>query len=375
MACKCPPCERVKESYREVSSDPNVIVFHISRSVLIGKKSNEKFNLLKKLAKRATALRNDSGGVLLVHVEGQMTWDRDLEIFDEAIGKRFGELIEDGSLFTDCFSRLWLSDIEAFETETDFLLYTIAKSKCVSTLNFNTKIRNDFENEKPSFLNIVSILLRSDADKYTRGHCIQRKDLTPVKHKVTNSIPLFENRAIELKSFMQHQLTKKNVSVTEITNYIWNDLKLKDNISSMSKLPEGGSFYIGVTESHHTADKYKTKIRKATGFNPLVDIDQLTGSLQEKTHTDIVVLSARDKTFQEPPPDLIDVLVHRVDEKEPLYVLQVVISHFDGIVFHDKEGPEAYTITDGQISIMPRDQWLSRLMNCELWKACERFNI
>ncbi|XP_046549062.1 uncharacterized protein LOC124259021 isoform X2 [Haliotis rubra] len=369
MDSACPCCRRVKCSFGEVSSDPVVIVFHTSRSVLIGRKSKEKVNLLKKLAERATALRNVSGGILLVHVEGQEAWDRDLEIFDEAIGKRFGELIEDGSLFTDCFSRLWLSDIQNFERETDFLVYTIAETKCVSTLNFNTKIRNDFENERPSFLNIVRMLLRGNADKYPYLRGLQRQHMT----RVPNSIPLFENRAIELKAFTQHQLTKKPVSVDEITDYIWNDLKLKDNVSSMSKLPEGGSFYIGVTESSHKTDQYKTKIRTATGFNPLVDIDQLTCSLYEKTRSDMVVLSAGDKAFHEPPPDLIDVLVHCVDDQGPLYVLQVVINSFDGIVFHDKQGPEAYTITDGQISIMARDEWLNRLMNCELWKACERF--
>ncbi|XP_067657762.1 uncharacterized protein [Haliotis asinina] len=369
MDRECPCCRRVKCSFAEASSEPYVIVLHTSRSVLIGRKSKEKVNLLKKVAKRATALRNASGGILLVHVEGQEAWDRDLEIFDEAIGKRLGELIEDGSLFTDCFSRSWLSDIHKFERETDFLVYTIAKTKCVSTLNFNTKIRNDFENERPSFLNIVNILLRGNTDKYSHLRTLQRQHVT----RVPDSIPLFENRAIELKSFTQHQRTKKPVSVDDITDYMWNDLKLKDNISSMSKLPEGGSVYVGVAESSHKTDQYKTKIRKATGFNPLVDIDQLTNSLYEKTRSEIVVLSAGDKAFHEPPRDLVDVLVHCVDEQGPLYVLQVVINSFDGIVFHDKQGPEAYTITDGQISTMSRDEWLNRLMNCELWKACERF--
>ncbi|XP_067685186.1 uncharacterized protein [Haliotis asinina] len=349
---KCKSCQQTEEEYKQKNLNESVLLEHVSRATVTSKKTPQKERTLRQLAKAANALLNSDGGVLLIHVCGQQQWDRDLELLDEAIGKRFSTMLPSGCQYSDYFSRKWLSNVSCFERFQDFLLFRITKIHGVSTLDTKTKMRNDFENVNAPCSVIATILRRG-------GDNEDQVAANMVRHTSLVDIPLHEDRESELKSLPQQAHGEK--AVEDVTDWIWHDLKLKDNITSMSKLQKGGRFYIGISEEPFNKRDYKTKTRYMNAFNFCVDINELIQRLYNKLKTDMIVLTGKG-SFQEAPSDLIDVyaiLEHCTDK----YVLCVNINHFNGIVFHDKDGPEVYTFQNGTACCMSKEEWLHRLLS------------
>ncbi|XP_046583739.1 uncharacterized protein LOC124290936 [Haliotis rubra] len=360
----CSRCTQVRKIFIEKENREPVnklLPVHTEYKILRTKgeeaKKTGKKRFADQVAKAASALRNSGGGVLLVHVQGTSEEDRCLEYFDEAVRNELTGLLENGELYTDVYERKCLCQIETFEDITDFVQITVGKVESVCTVDFNTKATNDSENLSINSSNIQVLLRKTETQAGS----------VPTAKLPDNVQDLHENRHIQLKRF---QATKEVTSIKgdakQLTDYIWNYLKLKDNITSMSKVVGGGSYFLGVSESNLTTKEgYTTKKPEYTGFKLDISQESLREHIYKKLETDICVLD-RDGHFTEGPRDLVDIRFHTI-RNAGLVVLEVAIRYCQGVVFYDKEGPRTYYVTDSgatkteNVCRMNRSEWLRRL--------------
>ncbi|XP_071107593.1 uncharacterized protein [Haliotis cracherodii] len=383
---KSADCEAVGQKYSLGSSDENIFIVHTRRSVVKRKasKCEGKSEVLDQIKQRGAALRNSRGGSILVHLDGQDESDRCLEYFDEFISKGLTALIEDGTLFVNVFKREWLSDSEDYKDRTDFvLLRVVRKTESISTVDFNTKVRNDIENENPSTVNIVALLKEKDSKK-----CFDAN----LRNLPADIKTFHESRHVEHKAFMPN--LKKNLQLTSdvdsLFDYIWSDLKLKDNITSFSKVLGGGSVFIGIAE---TIDQVKkSKVLSAVGFDIVdsgeyrikaiskdiyelgINKELFLAKLTNKINRNTSILYASGRFATEIPSGLIKLKFHELSSANR-YILQVAVGYIEGIVFCDKKGPRTYFVHGSSNEEMVCERmtvldWIERLKrHCILCKT------
>ncbi|XP_048251616.1 uncharacterized protein LOC124117601 [Haliotis rufescens] len=356
----CQRCTSLEREYRQYSSAPHSFIVHADRSIITGPGRNKevkkgKKKILQDIVKKVSALRNTLGGHLLVHLHGQKEGDKYLEYFHEFVDKTLQDLIECGSSYVDTYHTTWLNEIPCFETFKDVLLINVALTCGISTANVNTKICNDFENTSPTTFNLVYLLAHSQYEA-SRG-------VPALKGIDQDKLQLYqESQNVELKLFCP----KNDISHVQ---YIWEDLKLKDNITSMSKVPGGGSYYVGVEERVVTESGYKTKVPHFVGFqvdNP----EELKEGLHIMVNKELCVLSFTGE-FGDPPSDLVQIGIHRLPGVGNKCVLEVAVRFFGGIVFCDKQGPIIYEIQNHGICRMERTEWLRRILQLPSWKVIQ----
>ncbi|XP_067652902.1 uncharacterized protein [Haliotis asinina] len=352
----CKVCPNVESAYVCRNSEPNVFIVHAERKVITGRVKDKevkkrKKKILQDIEKKVSALRNTHGGHLLVHLDGHKKGDRFLEYFHEFVDKTLQYLIECGKPYTDSYVCTWLCDLDGFEHFVDVLLITVENTCCISTVNFNTKICSDFEKTNASTWNIVSILAhspdRANVDASLRG-------VEPIPHECRNT---------ELK-YLPDQGNKSDF---DLVDYIWDDLKLKDNLTSLSKVHGGGSYYVGLAENAGTTDGYKNKVITKEGFQ-ITNPDTFKKAITERINADVCVLDYRG-TFSQLPPSLIKVETYRVSASPKKYILEVAIGFFGGLVFSDREGPRTYEISEGRIYRMAKEEWQRRITQLPSWKG------
>lgn len=256
------------------------------------------------------------------------------------------------------FFRNWLSDKPGFELYKDILFVNVMKTNCFTTTYFNTRIRTDFENQQPSALSITAILSKTFYEPYS----------APKIRGIGSLWHLYEDRHIELKAYKAkpEELLSHQQDETTLTRYIWENLKLKDYITSLSKVKGGGSYFVGIREKEKSFKKYVSKEPCIDGCEIYVDFqNKFSKHLYEVVHCDLVVPSING-AFIDAPSDVYDFAFHEVNNTNPQkYVLEVAIRYVDGIVFYD-QGPKAYMINcDGVIDSMDRCEWLQKMkQNC-----------
>ncbi|XP_046583699.1 uncharacterized protein LOC124290902 [Haliotis rubra] len=367
----CSRCTEVRNRYTDKENREPVnklLPIHIEYKILTegGKrrqgeepKRTRKRRFADQVAKAASALRNSGGGVLLVHVQGTSQADRCLEYFDKAVRNKLTGLLENGELYTDVYERKCLCQIGTFEDITDFVQITVGKVESVCTVDFNTKANNDSENLSINSSNIQVLLRKTETQAGS----------VPTAKLPDNVQDLHENRHIQLKTFQTtREVTSIEGDAKQLTDYIWSQLKLKDNITSMSKVVGGGSYFLGVSESKLTTKEgYTTKKPEYTGCKLDISQESLREHIYKKLETDICVLDL-DGQFTEGPRDLIDIRFHTVPRLDVgLVVLEVAVRYCQGVVFYDKEGPRTYYVTDSgatktaNVCRMNRSEWLQRL--------------
>ncbi|XP_046579242.1 uncharacterized protein LOC124286844 [Haliotis rubra] len=116
------------KTYRDISTQSNVLCMAIHVNYIHGlaqenreqtKRKKEKRAIkARELLKNATALRNSNSGHLLIHFVGREKEDTFTGAFDEFADDKLQTLIQDGSLFTDVYSKRLLSD---YATDLDKL--------------------------------------------------------------------------------------------------------------------------------------------------------------------------------------------------------------------------------------------------------------
>ncbi|XP_067658333.1 uncharacterized protein [Haliotis asinina] len=356
LADGCVVCKTLGHKYEEeYKKGPRhaKIQLHAEYNIIRGKKSKEKSSVLEKVAKAASALRNSGGGVLLVHLEGTSPEDRCLEFFDEFVGRTFTNLLEGGELYTDSYERYFLSDQPEFKDACDFVVVKVNKTAGLATVDFNTKANNDCEN-----LDINSLILSEVLGKEET----KEKNQASLRNLPQNVNTFHEDRHIQLKAFKDNteEIKRKQADVAKLTDHIWHNLKLKDNITSMSKLIQGGSYYLGVNEKKVVTQRgYQTKVAEVVGFKLHVSQASLIENIYKKVETDLCVLT-RKGGFTNAPRDLINIAFHPVPQSE-LYVLEIAIRYCDGVVFYDRQGPRSYILDE-------KDHIVRRMRSCDWLK-------
>ncbi|XP_071085392.1 uncharacterized protein [Haliotis cracherodii] len=115
-----PRGQEALETFRNISTQSNVLCMAIHVNYIHGlaqenreqnKRKKEKRAIkTKELLKNATALRNSNSGHLLIHFVGREKEDTFTGAFDEFADDKLQTLIQDGSLFTDVYTKRFLSD-------------------------------------------------------------------------------------------------------------------------------------------------------------------------------------------------------------------------------------------------------------------------
>lgn len=310
-----------------------------------------KTQFLRNVVNLVSALRNSGGGTLVVHLAGVSQDDRYLNHLDEAIGQVLTRLLENGELYTDNYERKWLCQTETFEDVKDFVLIEVKKTENVCTADFNTKMTNDVENLPISLLNMKSLLRKTERATHSRH--VQRK-------LPDNAQDLQMNRHKKLKSFRTKMLNFQG-DVEMMAEYIWYNMRLRDSITAMSKVVDGGSYYLGIGKSKMvTKEGYATCIPIYEGFKLHVPEELLAKHIYKKLESHICVLDG-DGIFTDGPEDLIRITFHKLPGQDAeSVVLEVAIRYYHGVVFYDKQGPTAYVIDDSYFCRMDRYEWLQR---------------
>ncbi|XP_071100462.1 uncharacterized protein [Haliotis cracherodii] len=363
----CEKCQSVERRYGDISCALNLFVIHTERPhICAGKRSGhlrEKKKVIDRIGKVVSALRNSGGGHLLVHINGQESEDRCLEQFDEAITRSLSDLIEDGQLYVNIYRRQWLSELPLsdFQNDTDFIWLNVESAHGVATVDFNTKIRDDIANENPSYVTVACLLSTTKARRSQSAKCRETDTVgsSTTEHFASlfnNPQQYHENRNIEYKALKSQILKKIGKSDSSFADYIWTDLKLKYNVTSMSKVDNGGSFYVGIAEEQKKyIAEYGTKVPIIEGFQLTVDPQAVTKLILQKLKDTVTVL--KDETFHDAPDGLIEIIFHKIPSG---YVLEVAVRYCEGIVFNDKEGPRAYEVKGNEIRRIDKEEWLRR---------------
>ncbi|XP_067659811.1 uncharacterized protein, partial [Haliotis asinina] len=352
----CSKCETVGNSFQSENHGVNFIIIHTTRSIICaGKKSGplleKKKKTLDRLGKIVSAWRNSGGGHILIHVKGQLPEDKCLEPFDEFITRTLSDLLDDEELYVDTYKRRWLSGIDGFQGNADFILVSVKETSGVATADFNTKVRNDIENVPLTSASLFTCMVsrQTNTKKQLKGLCENVQDL-------------HESRNIEVKSLhadkLKNQIAKQiSESPSVFADFIWHHLKLKENVTSLSKVEGGGSYFVGISEDTLEIERYRTKLINIDGFCLKFEESEIIQAIKAKLQSDTTALS--NGTFHSVPEDLIEVRLHGIPGTERR-VLEVAVGCFDGIIFSDKDGPRAYEVKNNAIHRMNKEAWLER---------------
>ncbi|XP_046556728.1 uncharacterized protein LOC124265948 isoform X6 [Haliotis rubra] len=355
----CCDCEEVATAFSSNYKGTYVFLIHLDVNLFSSKlKHNEtKKRKLKEIEKKVSALRNTSGGEILVHLQGQDQEDRYLGHFDNFTDACLKNLIPDGQLFTDVYRRQWLWDVFPRFESTPALLLTVNKARSVCTVHFYTKVASDCMIENVSTVGFVSLLSRKEITTATE----------PTLRGIHNfEKRLHENRHIELKSvFTKKDRTFHNIS--SFVDYIWTDLRFRENLCSMSKLEGGGSFFVGINERIGRGT-YDSREINPNGFPCNWNVDELKTSLDDKLECD-ASYQQPDGALTSVPTSLIEVTLYNSPlqiQTSPhnFKILEIAVGYAEGIVFYNKKGPETYTIDEkGNIYRMEHCEWLERIQS------------
>ncbi|XP_071095457.1 uncharacterized protein [Haliotis cracherodii] len=355
----CTRCNNVVTKYRAQSTDNELLSIHTERAIYL-KKSQERNKTRDELLKRLSALRNSGGGVLLIHVNGTRAGDRCLKYFDEFVGSIVTRLLEPGEVYANTYKRQWLQDILEYCADSAVFIHirvaavtAVTDVKGVATVDFNTKLGKDYENVIPTTQQLLTV----------RSH--RRTSTGPAITGLTDDSKLHEDVHIQLKRFLPKPQSSDEIQqdATTFVEYLWNQLKLKDSITSMSKIPDGGSYYLGIGERVNTSEDgtYTTVIPDVRGFELKLDQGELEETLKSKLR-DCVLLGRSENTFTDVPSDLIAIAFHPIPSDHQRCVLRVAVKCVEGVVFCDRCGPRTYMMENGQICRMEKGMWLERIM-------------
>ncbi|XP_070177173.1 uncharacterized protein [Littorina saxatilis] len=299
-----------------------------------------------------------------------------------------------------------------------------------STLDFKSKIPHNKGIESPSYVHMKVFLSELCAvESVPEGMCAGSTELTFEQDKLvclkdtTSSWqkPLQESMTVQTKAVFDPRFyacqTEKEVN--SLVNYCWS--KLKEYITSFTKIEEGGSVYFGVFEHKQkrpiwtTAEpmcmQFLTITPAGLGEGLKVWQDNSKGknktyyvSKEAKTNEEqsgelrakAIPLSKNCRehfkrriaeqveremlwTGREKPRDPVQVYFHKVEQsgESDGRVIEIRVNYYHGLCFSDKNGPEAYIPKDknankinatSQLQLVPVEDWIQSFKS-ENWKS------
>ncbi|XP_067687094.1 uncharacterized protein [Haliotis asinina] len=273
------------------------------------------------------ALRNSMGGILLIYFTHMDDSDKSLGLIDELVDDRLNELIEDGALFHDSYSRDWMKG------EPNCLSITCNSSSTISTTNYNTHINLNKGFARSTVLNMRGIL---------------RKNRPGGEYEKKSLHGLQEASNVQLKSFKG----ARKVARTDLACHIMNELRLREYISSFA-------------EQNRTTGTYRSKDVSIEGFK-----------LKEQHH-EALKLAIRDQVAmkllfltrdwaiadRDVIKEFLKIEFNKVDGHRDTYVLEIYVPYFSGVVFFDRDGPESYNIDENnRIQRVHPREWCQKVL-------------
>ncbi|XP_070201092.1 uncharacterized protein [Littorina saxatilis] len=267
---------------------------------------------------------NAKEGSVLIHSDG----DRNIDLFDQKVDGRLVTLIPDNALYQDVYERSFLDD--------NHLYYRVkprSGQRPLSILDFNTKFAvskglvdptqgqmRDFmkhvieeEEKSPSFFEAY------------RGTAVLEKDQPAMLNSVeSGSKPFRENICTQAKAYDQ----------TDLKEFCWK--KSKPYISAFSKIPGGGSVYIGIAEDKTGNIATGKLIVKGVNANEF-DEQEMQEELLRRVGMEMMHIGRRE------PDNVIETEALPVLSDKSSVVIQIKVNYYHGIYFTSLDGPKLFT--------------------------------
>lgn len=302
--------------------------------------------ITSEFCKKVSALRNSGGGALFVHIGDIAPTDRSLHYFHELFDKPLNDLVDEGSLFIDTFTFLWLSDLsQGGEAQShEFLVIVVRGSSQLSTPDFKTKVTTDHEITQPSPLTLYH-LLKENRFKQDGTACLQGIDALSG-----------EGRSVQFKYVKSEFKRIDTENINSFVTYMWEGLRLREYITSLSKNPNGGSYFVGTEETDKTYPLYVSKDIQKTGIHILPVCKPL---IQKELDDKITTITLCPQSNDTP---IIKCALHTLEEKPSAYIIEVAVRPVRGCAFYDIHGPEAYELTNTGVNRIPFPKWHAKFM-------------
>ncbi|XP_067655408.1 uncharacterized protein [Haliotis asinina] len=296
--------------------------------------------------KQVSALRNSGGGALFVHIGGLDYADRNLHYFHELFDKPLNDLVDEGDLFIDTFTFLWLKDLETVENKShEFLIIVVRASSRLSTPDYKTKVSTDHEITQPSGRTLCELLLK------TRD--IAKEDTV---HEI-DALPA-EGRSVQFK-YVKSEFEKIHASnIDDFVTYMWVSLRLREYITALSKNLNGGSYFVGIEETDNKFSNYVSKTFQRKGIQILPECKPLIQRELDAKITNCI------KVYPDKGTPLIKCNFHNLQD-ENVYVIEVAVRPISGCVFYDRDGPEAYELKNKSVERISFPVWLTKCTNVQ----------
>ena len=212
------------------------------------------------------ALLNEGHGVLCIHVKDPFKIGK----FDEAVDEKMLKLIPDNTFFHENFER-------HYHDENHVMFRVIPRKRPMSTHSFNTKVLTDTGFTEPThgqirhFLSLTKTArgqkrkagdqeerpVSSERLTFTNGQAVFIEKTTEKGKKKT--IPFQESMRAQAKGIKKEICSKRGQPlITHLISYCLDDLCAHNYMSAFSKLPTGGSLYIGMYEEKNEEEKWET---------------------------------------------------------------------------------------------------------------------
>ncbi|XP_048247469.1 uncharacterized protein LOC125377577 [Haliotis rufescens] len=447
-----PRGQEALDTFRNISTQSNVLCMAIHVNYIHGlAKENREQNKRKKekraiktkeLLKNVTALRNSNSGHLLIHFVGREKEDTFTGAFDEFADDKLQTLIQDGSLFTDVYTKRFLSDyaidldklqkkqhgvleetsgklekkikehqsqqeqlakldLKAKETLGEELFEEIRKilrQKLVETSQELERLKNikskvekklsvcvdkdtlkdthqykDFlvlyveggfylttSDSKTKIALDERIISPSDPTliKFLKNRT-QFKSVHPSGHTLEDLTKLHESRSVQFKGYFKGKETDE-----KIVGFMFDDHKLLEYVGAFTKNTEGGTYFLGIVEKEHffNGSHYKSKFVEIQRV-PISSQQNVAAKIKEGVSKGVLIC---DYDGNEANDELVDVFFipsgdsgkHDADEKAPEhFIIQIHVKPVSGIVFYDKQGPQAYRVEGDTITTFSVKEW------------------
>ncbi|KAK7106035.1 hypothetical protein V1264_017340 [Littorina saxatilis] len=286
--------------------------------------AQEKTDARYEFFKVINSFLNAKGGSLLIHTNGNTNVDR----FDQMVKDKLVTMIPDDALFQDVYEQRFLDN-----DHLSFCVKPPRRQRPLSILDFNTKFA-------------VSAGL-ADPTKGQMRHFMKRvieeeNESVSLLEANRDTLVLNEGKPAMLKGFQSqdNRPLRKNIctqtkydSKTEITEFCWTISK--PYISAFSKLPGGGSVYIGMMEEKTSDRSTGGLIVKGIDASKIDQI-KIQEELCKRFKTELMQIgrSKPDKPIE------IEVLPVRSDKS--LVVIQIKVNYYHGVCFTSSTGPDLF---------------------------------
>ena len=211
------------------------------------------------------ALLNVGSGAVCIHIADPFR----LGFFDEAVNQKMLKLIPDDTLFHENFERHYHDD-------NHVIFRVIQRERPFSTHSFNTRVLTDTGFTDPTHGQIRHFLSRMTEATGQKRKAENRKQRAVPSEKLTfekdeavliektdengkkKSIPFQESMGAQAKAIKNEIFRERGQQlVSGLVSYCLDDLGAHNYMSAFSKLPTGGSLYIGVFEEKKEEKKWK----------------------------------------------------------------------------------------------------------------------